>query len=828
MATINGTAGNDTVNGTAQADLLNGLTGNDRLIGGNGPDTLAGGDGNDTLDGGNGNDVLAPGAGADVINPGAGLDIITGSVGALSGDTVNGFGFGDELRISGLNASSRVDLSGSTLSIDINGDGAAEGTLTLNGEGSAIAVEPFGGSGTLRVYYTGALAADVGSPVRSRVDVERIGDFLTSDNSIQLTNVDYTGALNAVALLPSGLQFTDGETIVGIDRGIFLSTGGGPGTQNTSTSTTRDNDTPGDADLEAAADAAGIVITGSADAAFVTFSFAAQNPTATPSIRFSVIFGSDEFPEFVDSNFVDIGAILVNGVNYALFNGDPGQPLAIVGESIQTEGNFINNQNGTFNTEYDGFSRKLTIIAPVQAGINTVKIGIADTSDSSLNSGLIVGDIRFSGFQDSGTFIDVDGGGASGPIAVTGSPEAVDAGKGNVTVSGSAGDFDGDVIKEFNDQDQILIAGQNGDGVTVQINPGSAIVSIDIDGDGTPDSTFELEGDFTGATFNITPSGDGLQITTTGSKNGVGQSGTDGNDVITGTVGPDTIDGLGGDDFIDGLEGDDLLIGGSGKDSILGRGGNDVLIGGDGGDNIAASDGNDSVTGGQGRDLLGGGNGNDTIFGGVGNDVIGGGNGNDYISGDEDKDVASGGFGNDTVVGGTGDDTLAGSFDDDIVDGGAGNDSIGGGTGRDNIHGRAGNDVIGAGDQADIVFGDEGNDFIGGGNGSDTLLGGAGADTLNGGRSNDDMRGGVGADTFVFLEFRAGERDRILDFQDGLDRLRLADVDGATNAARFQSLDIENALVGGKAGVSITYDGHVIEVANVNTNLLTAADFEFV
>lgn len=48
MATINGTAGDDTLNGTAGDDIINGLDGTDILIGGQGSDVLDGGSGIDT------------------------------------------------------------------------------------------------------------------------------------------------------------------------------------------------------------------------------------------------------------------------------------------------------------------------------------------------------------------------------------------------------------------------------------------------------------------------------------------------------------------------------------------------------------------------------------------------------------------------------------------------------------------------------------------------------------------------------------------------------------------------------------------------------------
>lgn len=89
MATLNGTAGNDSLIGTASADKIYGLAGNDTLVGGADNDTIVGGAGNDYIKGGAGNDYLYGGAGNDqfVFQKGD-LDAWTPSGG---GDTIMDF-----------------------------------------------------------------------------------------------------------------------------------------------------------------------------------------------------------------------------------------------------------------------------------------------------------------------------------------------------------------------------------------------------------------------------------------------------------------------------------------------------------------------------------------------------------------------------------------------------------------------------------------------------------------------------------------------------------------------------------------------------------------
>lgn len=100
MATIQGTAGNDTLTGTATKDsmygrdgndIIKGLGGGDYLSGGNGADTLYGGDGDDNLDGGAGNDTLYGEGGTNSVRGMAGDDRLISGTGrdALSGEAGN-------------------------------------------------------------------------------------------------------------------------------------------------------------------------------------------------------------------------------------------------------------------------------------------------------------------------------------------------------------------------------------------------------------------------------------------------------------------------------------------------------------------------------------------------------------------------------------------------------------------------------------------------------------------------------------------------------------------------------------------------------------------
>ncbi len=221
-----------------------------------------------------------------------------------------------------------------------------------------------------------------------------------------------------------------------------------------------------------------------------------------------------------------------------------------------------------------------------------------------------------------------------------------------------------------------------------------------------------------------------------------------------------------------GLDGD--------RDLQSGTGGDDFLQGTIQHDEVLALGGSDRAVGGMGEDLLDGGLGNDNLFGGAQND---------------------------TLIGGVGNDSLYGDNDDDSMIGGAGSDSLIGNWGHDSLFGGDGNDKLGAGSDGDLVSGGAGNDSLIGFDGDDVLMDGTGFDTLIGGKD---------ADTFVLVV--DGATDRIVDFQDGLDRIGLD--------ASFASLTITSLSAG---HVQILHAGEVLLIDDPTGQLtaadLTAADF---
>ena len=93
--------------------------------------------------------------------------------------------------------------------------------------------------------------------------------------------------------------------------------------------------------------------------------------------------------------------------------------------------------------------------------------------------------------------------------------------------------------------------------------------------------------------------------------------------------------------------------------------------------------------------------------------------------------------------------------------------------------------------QNDTLYGEAGDDTLQGGDGNDNIYGGAGRDV---------MSGGLGIDNFWFDEgdfagLTNGTADRIQDFVQGQDRIRLTDIDANALVAGDQAF----VFIGGTA-----------------------------
>lgn len=263
----------------------------------------------------------------------------------------------------------------------------------------------------------------------------------------------------------------------------------------------------------------------------------------------------------------------------------------------------------------------------------------------------------------------------------------------------------------------------------------------------------------------------------------------------------------------------DFYLGGDGDDSLTANGDEDFLVGGNGNDTLEGKGGDDVLSGGAGDDTLRGGAGNDAYLWerGGGNDIIeetsiGSGDTGDairfganvklehlilerdgvdliiYIRDHEDPTITRGFL--DETIRIKGWATAANriewlEFEDDItpyfvgdlvntwesslddwVDGHEHGDTFDGGAGNDAIFGRGGDDTLSGGVDNDVVGGGRGADVIAGNDGEDILIGGADNDTIRGGAGNDIYvwERGDGEDVIEETSSGAGDANDILRF----------------------------------------------------------------
>ncbi|MCQ0970705.1 hypothetical protein MLD63_09740 [Paracoccus sp. TK19116] len=292
-------------------------------------------------------------------------------------------------------------------------------------------------------------------------------------------------------------------------------------------------------------------------------------------------------------------------------------------------------------------------------------------------------------------------------------------------------------------------------------------------------------------------------------------------EVLIGSSADEVFLGSGRDDTMSGGAGDDRLDGRFGSDLLLGQAGDDTLDGGNGGDRLYGGEGDDLLLGNFGADHLFGDAGDDRLFGGGSGDVLRGGTGDDYLTGQFDADRLYGEDGNDTLIGGEGKDTLDGGNGHDSLVGGVANDSLIGGNGNDTLRGGDDLDTLNGGAQNDLLAGGNGSDLLVGGAGNDTLFGEGQADRLIGGPGNDVLSGGLGADRFIFTN-GFGD-DRIVDWQDGQDRLDFSLLDEIGSLADFRAHVVQ---LGGDVLISLS-DGSSILIEDANKANFTNADLIF-
>lgn len=204
-------------------------------------------------------------------------------------------------------------------------------------------------------------------------------------DDITIVSALYTGDNRSSAIYSNGDALAPGATPG--DSGVILSTGRATsftrsgGDPNRSGSTSTNTTGPSNqADFNAAAG------TNTYDASYLDVDFI---PT-TNVITMQFVFSSEEYPEFQNSVYQDFVGVWVNGaqVDLEIGNGDadPGNVNNASNENL-----FLSNAGDDYNTEMDGLTITMTLTMNVNPGeVNSIRIGIADVSDSSYDSNLLI------------------------------------------------------------------------------------------------------------------------------------------------------------------------------------------------------------------------------------------------------------------------------------------------------------------------------------------------------------------------------------------------------------------------------------------------------
>lgn len=204
--------------------------------------------------------------------------------------------------------------------------------------------------------------------------------------TVTVSNISFTGTLDAVGIFSDGLS-----SGLGIDRGIILTTGSAAGAvgPNDEEDYSVNNGLSGDSDLDTLVDP---YVT--YDATVLEFDF----ETITSDLYFNFVFASEEYEEYVGSEFNDVFAFYVDGINIALV---PGTSDPITVNTINQGTNsayFVSNLSGTYDIQYDGFTKVLVAsLLGLSPGTHHMKIAIADTSDHIYDSAVFIEAGTFSG-----------------------------------------------------------------------------------------------------------------------------------------------------------------------------------------------------------------------------------------------------------------------------------------------------------------------------------------------------------------------------------------------------------------------------------------------
>ncbi|WP_204114119.1 Hint domain-containing protein [Shimia biformata] len=200
----------------------------------------------------------------------------------------------------------------------------------------------------------------------------------------RIVSATYTGD-NQSSGIYTGADTTS-PGVAPADSGVILSTGhvddftNSHGGTNTNMSSSRSTNTSGENNNALFNEIAGAR---TYDASYMTIDFTG---TAGELLTVDFVLSSEEYPEYLSYN--DAIGVWINGELATFSVGDGTASISNINDA--NENLYIDNTNDQYNTEMDGFTVTLTFTGVLQDGINTLMIGVADASDSSYDTNLLI------------------------------------------------------------------------------------------------------------------------------------------------------------------------------------------------------------------------------------------------------------------------------------------------------------------------------------------------------------------------------------------------------------------------------------------------------
>lgn len=221
-------------------------------------------------------------------------------------------------------------------------------------------------------------------PVNTGASAMQMAETIFSDD-VTIISASYNGQNSSSGVYSNGDSISPGVTPS--DEGVILSTGRAQNFSNRNGAyNQRDNRSSNTSGEDNNPEFNAVAGTSTYDASYLDVTFEA---TEAGQMTMQFVFASEEYPEYVSSVYQDFVAVSINGsyVPLAIGDGDVDPGNINNGENQSL---FIDNTGGVYNTEMDGFTMTMTLTFDIVAGMNDIRIVVADVSDSSYDSSLLI------------------------------------------------------------------------------------------------------------------------------------------------------------------------------------------------------------------------------------------------------------------------------------------------------------------------------------------------------------------------------------------------------------------------------------------------------